>query len=391
MKSSHRIDTPAAGAKDGRLYVAFELSKSKWLIGILLSGESKLSRHLVPGGDTAAVLQLISKKRVQGEKKLGRPVRVVSCYEAGFDGFWLDRWLGEQGIENRVLDPSSIEMPRRARQAKTDRLDLERLMRVLIRHDGGEPRVCSVVHPPSPEQEDARRLSRERERLIGERTAHGNRIKGLLHGQGVRDVEPRRKDFHERLARARTGDGRALPDRLVAEILREHVRLKLIAEQIAEVEGQMKAEREAAAPDSRAARVNQLIELKSVGEVGGEGLVNEAFWRDFHNRRQVGAYFGLAGTPFDSGQSTREQGISKSGNGRARTLAIQLSWLWLRHQPDSALSRWYKERVGDQKGRVKRIAIVALARKLMVALWRYLTQGLVPENAIVRAAAPAGR
>jgi len=391
MKSSHHIDTPAAGAKDGTLYVAFELSKSKWLIGIVLSGESKMSRHQVAGGDTAAVWQLISKKRAQAEKKLGRPVRVVSCYEAGFDGFWLDRWLAEQGIENRVLDPSSIELPRRARQAKTDRLDLERLMRVLIRHEGGEPRVCSVVHPPSPEQEDARRLSRERDRLIGERTAHGNRIKGLLHGQGVRDVEPRRKDFREQLARARTGDGRALPGKLVAEIVREHDRLVLIAGQLAEVEGLMKAEREAAVPDSRARQVNQLIGLKSIGAVGGETLANEVFWRDFQNRRQVGAYFGLVGTPFDSGQSSREQGISKSGNSRARTLAIELSWLWVRYQPDSALSRWFKERVGDQKGRIRRIAIVALARKLMVALWRYLTQGVVPENAIVRAAAPAGR
>ena len=391
MKSSHRIDTPAAGAKDGTLYVAFELGKSKWLIGLLVSGEKKLSRHVVAGGDTAEVWRLISKKRAAAAKKLGRPVRVVSCYEAGFDGFWLDRWLASQGIENRVLDPSSIEMPRRARQAKTDRLDLERLMRVLIRHEGGEPRVCSVVRPPSPEQEDARRLSRERERLIGERTAHGNRIKGLLHGQGVRDVEPRRKDFGEQLARARTGDGRALPARLVAEIEREHVRLELIVEQIAEVEGQMKAEREAATPDSRAAQVNRLIEVKSIGAIGGEGLVNEAFWRDFRNRRQVGAYFGMVGTPFDSGQSAYEQGISKSGNGRARTLAIQLAWLWLRYQPDSALSRWFRARVGDQKGRVKRIAIVALARKLMVALWRFLTQGLVPEGAIVRAAAPAGR
>jgi transposase len=391
MKSSHHIDPPAAGAKDGTLYVAFELSKSKWLIGIVLSGESKMSRHVVDGGDTAAVWQLISKKRAQAEKKLGRPVRVVSCYEAGFDGFWLDRWLAEQGIENRVLDPSSIELPRRARQAKTDRLDLERLMRVLIRHEGGEPRVCSVVRPPSPEQEDARRLSRERDRLVGERTAHGNRIKGLLHGQGVRDVEPRRKDFRERLTQACTGDGRALPPRLVAEILREHDRLMLIAGQIAEVEGLMKAEREAAAPDSRARQVNQLIELKAIGAVGGETLANEVFWRDFRNRRQVGAYFGLAGTPYDSGESSREQGISKSGNSRARTLAIELAWGWLRYQPDSALSRWFKERVGDQKGLVKRIAIVALARKLMIALWRHLTQGVVPENAIVRAAAPAGR
>lgn len=391
MTSSHLIDTPAAGDKDGTLYVAFELSKSKWLIGVVVSGESKLSRHQVSGGDTAAVWQLISKKRTSAEKKLGRLVRVVSCYEAGYDGFWLARWLVGQGIDNRVLDPSSIEMPRRARQAKTDRLDLERLMRVLIRHEGGEPRVCSVVHPPSPEQEDARRMSRERDRLIGERTAHGNRIKGLLHGQGVRDLQPRRRDFLEQLGQVRTGDGRALPTKLAAEIRREHARLVQVGEQLAEVEEQMAAERAAAAPDSRARQVNHLLGLKSIGPVGGETLVNEVLWRDFQNRRQVGAYFGLVGTPFDSGQSSREQGISKSGNGRARTLAIELSWLWLRYQPGSALSLWFKQRVGDQKGRVKRIAIVALARKLMVALWRFLTVGVVPEGAIVRAAAPAGR
>jgi transposase len=370
--------------------VAFELSKSKWLIGMVVSGESKMSRHEVVGGDTAAVWQLISKKRAYAEKP-GRRVRVVSCYEAGYDGFWFDRWLSGRGVANRVLDPSSIEMPRRARQAKTDRLDLERLMRVLIRHEGGEPKVCSVVHPPTPEQEDARRVSRERDRLIGERTAHVNRIKGLLHGQGIRDVHPRRKGFLEQLAQLRTGDGRAVPANLAAEIQREHARLVQVGEQIAEVESQMKAERAAAAPDSRASQVNQLISLKSVGPVGGETLVNEVFWRDFQNRRQVGGYFGLAGTPFDSGQSSREQGISKAGNARARTLAIELSWLWLRYQPASTLSLWFTSRVGDQKGRVRRIAIVALARKLMVALWRFLTQGLVPEGARLRAAAPAGR
>lgn len=390
MTSSHPLDTPAAGEKDATLYVAFELSKSKWLIGMVVSGESKMSRHEVVGGDTAAVWQLISKKRAYAEKH-DRRVRVVSCYEAGYDGFWFDRWLAEQGVVNRVLDPSSIEMPRRARQAKTDRLDLERLMRVLIRHEGGEPKVCSVVHPPTPEQEDARRVSRERDRLIGERTAHVNRIKGLLHGQGIRDVHPRRKGFLEQLAQLRTGDGRAVPANLAAEIRREHARLEQVGEQIAEVEGQMKAKRAAAAPDSRASQVNQLISLKSVGPVGGETLVNEVFWRDFQNRRQVGGYFGLAGTPFDSGQSSREQGISKAGNARARTLAIELSWLWLRYQPASALSLWFASRVGDQKGRVRRIAIVALARKLMVALWRFLTQGLVPEGATLRAAAPAGR
>jgi transposase len=387
MKSSPHIDTLAASEKDATLYVAFELGKAKWLIGLLLSGESKLSQHRVDGGDTAAVWRLITKKRDVAAKKLGRPVRVVSCYEAGYDGFWLDRWLAEQGVENRVLDPSSIEVNRRA---KTDRLDLERLIRLLVRLEGGEPRVCSVVHPPSPEQEDARRLSRERERLITERTGHINRIKGLLHGQGVRGLQPRRKDFLEQLEAARTGDGRVVPAKLGAEIVRQHARLVQVGHQIAEVEAQMAAEREAAATP-QAAQINRLLDLKAIGPVGGETLVNEAFWRDFTNRRQVGAYFGLVGTPYDSGQSRREQGLSHSGNARARTLAIELSWLWQRYQPDSALSQWFKQRVGTQQGRVKRIAIVALARKLMVALWRFLTTGLVPQGAIVRVAAPAGR
>jgi transposase len=390
MTSSHHIDTLAAGEKDATLYVAFELAKSKWLIGLLVSGESKLSQHKVDGGDTAAVWHLITKKRDRAEKKLGRRLRVVSCYEAGYDGFWLHRWLAEQGVRNRVLDPSSIEVKRRARQAKTDRLDLERLIRLLVRLEGGEPKVCSVVHAPSPEREDARRHVRERERLIGERTAHTNRIKGLLHGQGVRGLEPRRKDFLEQLAGARTGDGRGVPPKLAAEITREHARLVQVGQQIAEVEAQMKAER-ATADNPQAVQVNRLVDLKSIGPIGGETLVSEVFWRDFQNRRQVGAYFGLVGTPFDSGQSSREQGLSKAGNGRARTLAIELSWLWLRHQPDSALSLWFKQRVGTQKGRVKRIAIVALARKLMVALWRFLTLGLVPQGALVRTAAAAGR
>ena len=391
MKSSHRIDTPAAGEKDGTLYVAFELSKSKWLIGMVLSGESKMSRHVVAGGDTAAVWQLISKKRAQAEKKLGRPVRVVSCYEAGFDGFWLDRWLAEQGIENRVLDPSSIEMPRRARQAKTDRLDLERLMRVLIRHEGGEPRVCSVVRPPSPEQEDARRLSRERERLIGERTAHGNRIKGLLHGQGVREWSR-----GARTSRAAGGGAHRRRPRPAAPAGgRDRARACPPA-----------ADRRAACrgrePDEGGARGRRPGQPGAAGQsdTRPEGLRPG-------RRRDAGQRGVLARLPQPapgrrrtSGWSARRSTAARArasrasasrAIGRARTLAIELAWLWLRHQPDSALSRWFKERVGDQKGRIRRIAIVALARKLMVALWRFLTHGVVPENAIVRAAAPAGR
>jgi transposase len=216
-------------------------------------------------------------------------------------------------------------------------------------------------------------------------TAHSNRIKGLLHGQGIRDAQPLKRDFIASLDSVRTGDGRPLPPKLKEEIIREHARLRLASEQLAALEAKIAAELRAAAPGSVEARVTQLIDLRSLGVPSAHKLVNEAFYRSFDNRRQVGAYFGLTGTPFNSGNSARDQGISKAGNWRARTLSIEMSWLWLRHQPDSELSRWFRARVGDQKGRVRRIAIVALARKLIVALWRYLTTGVVPTGAVLRA------
>jgi len=248
----------------------------------------------------------------------------------------------------------------------------------------GEPRACSIVHVPTVEDEDRKRLTRERERLLKERNAHTNRIKGLLLGQGVRDANPLDRSFLASLADLRTGDGRPLPPRLLDEITREHERLRLVARQMNELEAKSRAELRAARPGSPEARITQLIELKSIGPVGGQGLVNEVFYRDFDNRRQVGGYFGLAGTPYDSGERRRDQGISKAGNRRARRLAVELAWLWVRNQPDSELSRWFRTRVGDVKGRIRRIAIVALARKLMVALWRYLTTGLVPAGAVLR-------
>jgi len=389
MRSSHRFDTPVADSEHATMYVAFELGKAKWLAGIVSPGSAKLSRHVLPGGDTAAVWHHIARAHGRAVKRLGKPVRIVSCYEAGYDGFWLHRWLEAQGVESRVLDPASIEVNRRARRAKTDRLDLEQLMRVLIRHEGGERRVCSVVRPPSVEQEDTRRPWRERERLVKERTMHVNRIKGLLHGQGVRDLQPRARGFVEQLEGARSGDGHALAPHLVSEIEREHVRLTLVEQQIGAIEAQAEATRQAAVPNGVANKINQLIELKSLGPATSQTLVGEAFFRDFQNRRQVGAYFGLTGTPFDSGNSRHEQGISKAGNPRARTAAIELAWLWRRHQPRSALSRWFEARVGTQKGAIKRIAIVALARKLIVALWRFLEHGVVPEGAVLRSASRA--
>ncbi|TXL69053.1 transposase, partial [Vineibacter terrae] len=243
MKSSQHADTPAAETEFATLYVAFELGKAKWLVGITVSGSKKLSRHVVAGGDLEAAWKLISKAQQKAQQRLGRPVRIVSCYEAGYDGFWLDRRLRELGVENRVLDAGSLQVNRRHRRAKTDRLDLENLIQVLIRHEGGEPRVCSVVRPPSVEHEDARRPSRQRDRLIEERTAHTNRIKGLLHSQGVRELEPRARNFPEKLANARTGDGRPLPPFLKQEILDELERLQVLQRQIDRLEAQAKAER----------------------------------------------------------------------------------------------------------------------------------------------------
>jgi transposase len=362
--------------------VAFELSKAKWLLGVILPGSDKMSRYTIAGGDLAALAARLTDARAKAARG-GQPVRILSCYEAGYDGHWLHRWLTDQGVINHEIDPSSIEVPRRARRAKTDRIDLAKLMRAFLAHLRGEPRACSVVHVPTVEEEDRRRRSRERERLLKERGAHTNRIKALLHAQGIRDAMPMQRDFIASLDRLCTGDGRPLPLRLKEEIVREHKRLSVVQEQIRALEADSKATLRAAAPGSTEAKIMQLVDFKGIGMVSSQQLVHEVFYRSFDNRRQVGSYFGLTGTPYDSGESRREQGISKAGNRRARTLAIELAWLWLRHQPDSDLSRWFRERVRDLKGRIRRIAVVALARKLMVALWRYLTTGLVPTGAVL--------
>jgi transposase len=376
-----RTDTPTK-AEYGTVYVAFELSKAKWKLGIVMPGSAKMSRFTIAGGDLAALAARLASARAKAERHC-KAVRIVSCYEAGFDGHWLHRWLLEHGVVNYEIDSSSIEVSRRARRAKTDRIDLDKLMRAFLAHLRGEPRACSVVHVPSVENEDCRRRTRERERLLKERTAHTNRIKGLLHGQGIRDAMPRKPGFIGSLADLRTGDGLPLPPRLKEEIEREHQRLCLVDKQLSDLEAVNRGELRAAAPGSNAGKVVQLARLKGIGVAGGQKLVNEVFYKKFDNRRQVGSYLGMVGTPYDSGESRREQGISKAGNHRARETAIELAWLWLTHQPDSELSRWFHARVGDIKGRIRRITIVALARKLMVALWRYLETGVVPTGAVL--------
>jgi transposase len=384
MSKLDGTDAPATADEYVTVHLIFELSKAKWKLGVLLPDSTKLSRYTINGGDLAALTKLLSELRLKAGRG-GKPVRILSCYEAGFDGHWLHRWLTQQGVINHEIDPSSIEVNRRARRAKTDGIDLEKMTRSFLAYLRGEPRVCSMVHIPSVDDEDRKRLTRERERLIKERTAHTNRIGGLLHAQGIRESMVRKPDFTAELEKMRTGDGRPLSPRLTAEIGREYERLILIDKQIAAIEAQSRAELRAAtaARGSVEAKIGQLMDLKGIGLSGAPVLVNEVFYRKFDNRRQVGSYFGLVGMPYDSGDSHREQGISKAGNRRARTLAIELAWLWLKHQPGSELACWYQQRVGGLKGRIKRITIVAVARKLMVALWRYLETGVVPTGAVL--------
>jgi transposase len=347
----------------------------------------KLSRHSVTASDTAGLLTLFAELRRKAEVRTSQHYPIITIQEAGLDGFWLHRVLRQNGVESHVVDPASIAMPRRRKRAKTDRLDGETLLRALLAYKRGEPRVCAMVVAPSPEEEDRRRLCRERRTLIEERVTHGNRIKGLLFAQGICDYAPIRRDRRTRLEALRTGDGRELPSHLKAQIGRELDRIELLLGQIKAVEAALEALLAAArkpasqqvAPDL----VTMLLALKGLGANFAAVLWSEAFYRQFANRRQVAAYAGLAATPWQSGGIRHEQGVSKAGNPRLRTTMIQLAWLWIRHQPQSALTRWFKER--SPQGRKR--AIVALARKLLVALWKYVTQGVEIEGAVMKQAA----
>lgn len=367
------------------LYIAIELSRSGWLVAMLGPGEQRPSRYKLKAGDVDRLLALIGRRR-------GAASRVCSCYEAGYEGFWLHRRLAAAGIESRIVDPSSLHIDRRARRKKTDAIDVETILRASVAWDRGERGLCTMIRVPDITAEDARRRSRERERLIHEQTGRRNRIRGLLITMGIYDFDPRRPDCRERLASLVTGDGRPLPPQLTIEIGREIERLELVARQIAELErdrnppagrGRPPGTALAPPPDpaSARARIAQLQTLRGVGPTIAEVLHSEVFYRRFRNRRELTAYCGLDPTPFASGSRQHEQGISKAGNRRARHAAGELAWLWLRWQPGTALARWFHARVGAATGRLKRIMIVALARKLVIALWRFLTDGGLPDGA----------
>jgi transposase len=373
------------GGHNGTIFVAIELSQKTWLVTMHSPDKDRISRHKVTGGDHTGLLALIDRVRDRAARVLGWVPAVVSCYEAGYDGFWLHRLLTAAGITNYVLDPASIAVDQRARRAKNDRIDGEQMLRSLMAYCRGEPRVARIVRVPSREQEDVRRHTREQQRLTKEQTAHTNRIKALLRLLGMAVGNPRRRDWLAWLERQRDWDGQAVPPRIMTELKREHARLMLVRDQLAALAEMPAAMETTPAAAEMAQRRDRLLELKSLGPAFSATLVNEAFYKDFRNRREVGGYFGLAPSPWQSGGTDREQGISKAGNPRAREKAIELAWLWLRHQPDSALSQWFRQRTHNASRRMRRIAIVALARKLMVALWRYLTTGLVPENAVLKA------
>ena len=324
-----------AGAKDTTLFASLELSKSKWVVTINSLGSEKFSKHVVAGGDGGGLIDLLSRSRAKAEQRCSAQIKVIVIEEAGLEGFWIHRLLIADGIESHVVDAASIAVERRHRRAKTDAIDGDTLLRTLMAWARGERRVCSMVRAPSLEEEDRRRLTRERGTLLKERIQHTNRVKGLLMGQGIQDHNPLRRDRVERLEALRTGDGHELPPTLKAEIRRELDRIELAARQLAEVERDRAAliRTDAEEPDNPAA---QLLKLKGMGPEFASLLWLEAFFRSFGNRRQVAAYGGLAPSPWPSGS------ISKSGNRRLRKTMIELAWFWLRHPPDSALSRWFQ-------------------------------------------------
>jgi transposase len=361
------------------LYLAVELGWDSWKLAFASQPGPAPRRREMPARDVTRLFQEIA----EAKRRLRLPADcpVVSCYEAGRDGFWLHRCLTARGVRNLVVDSSSIEVNRRQRRAKSDRLDAEKLLSMLWRYVGGETNVWSVVEVPTPEDEDARQLHRELVTLTEQATEHSNRIKGLLATCGL-EIEIDRH-FQGRLSELRQWDGTPVPEALRRRLLREFERLAVVRRQIRGLE-QERARAIRTDESPAAGQVRQLLGLKGIGATSAWLFVREFFgWRKFRNRRQLGALAGLAPTPYGSGQMNHEQGISKAGNKRMRWLAVEIAWGWLRFQPESALTQWYYARFASGSSRQRRIGIVALARKLLVQLWQYLETGVPPAGAEV--------
>lgn len=360
------------------LLLAFELSARTWKLGFTVGRGQRPRVRQIPAGAVEQVVTEIAAAKARWGLAATTPVR--SCYEAGREGFWLHRCLVAHGVANVVVDSSSIEVNRRARRAKTDGLDLAGLLTLLDRHVRGERRVWHVVRVPSVAEEDGRHLHRCRETLQQERTRLINRLHGLLTTQGLR--VPLRADFLERLAAAQLWDGSAVPMGLFHRLRRVWTQLTWVTAQVAEVD----AERAALVTGASSRWAARLQMVKGVGAIGAWCLSTEVFgWRQIRNGRELGALVGLVPAPYQSGETHHDQGITRAGNRHVRRMMVQLAWSWLRYQPTSALSRWYRARF-HQSRRLRRIGIVALARKLLIALWRYGASGLIPEGAELKAA-----
>lgn len=379
---------PAAAALDydSTIIASLELSEKKWVVAIQLPGVTRHSRFALEASGEK-LIEFIDRQKARS-KTAGREVtRVILTHEAGRDGFWVARYLMRRGIEVHVMQSSSLPVDRRARRAKTDVIDVEMLLRTLLAWLRGEPRVCSMVPVPSEADEEARREHRERGDLVGERGKIVNKIDGILATLGVVGFKALRRDRRAQLDVLRQPDGDLVPTSARARIDRLLDRLELVLTQIAQLEAARDAVLKKEAPADEAERmIRSLTEMRSIGPEFATLLTREAFVREFRDRRALAGYVGLGGTPYASGGSAREQGIGKDGNKRVRAGMIELAWLWTRWQPDSALSIWFRERVGQAKGRIKKIIIVALARKLLVALWRYVKDGVIPEGAKMKTA-----
>jgi transposase len=359
------------------LYLAFELGVSEWKLGFTTDLGAKPRVRVMPARDLERLTQEITEAK--RAFRLKPSARVQSCYEAGRDGFWLHRYLTAAGIDNRVVDSASIEVNRRLRRAKSDRLDARKLVGMLVRYHAGEEKVWSVVRVPTVDEEDRRHLHRELRTLKAERTRVTNRMKGLLANQGVRLT--RGQEVDGLVERVRLWDGSMLPPGLRARLHREWAHARFLHEKILELE----RERQRGIAHGRGPateKVRQLLRLRAIGPSGAWVYVNEFFgWRQFRNGKEVGAAAGLTPTPYQSGDDRREQGISKAGSRHIRAVAIEMAWCWLRYQPRSRLSRWYQGRFGRGGTRARKVGIVALARKLLIELWRFLEYGAIPDGA----------
>ena len=380
------LPTPTVLDYERTLILAIELSNTSWVLAAQIPGLPgvKAKRSIEPTPE--ALMAAIEDYRTRAVKAGQNVERVVAIYEAGWSGFWLARWLAQYGIETHVIQPSSVPIHRRARRAKSDGIDAELLLRTLLAWLRGEPRVCSMVPIPAEADEDARRRVRERAELVAERVGLVNRIGAVLATLGVGEYNPLRRDRRQRLDELRTALGGSLPTHARAKIVRMLDRLELLLIQITELEKSRDAVLEDENPDKAASMIQQLAKLRGVGVQSATVLVCEGFVREFANGKALGSYAGLTSTPYSSGGTEREQGIGKAGNVRLRTLMVELAWLWQRYQPDSAQVSWFRERVSGTGRRMRKVMVVGLARKLLIALRRFATQGVVPEGAVMKPA-----